>query len=112
MWSLLAARLRPITYIRLAVTLIAGCYLLVFLAMFKTGLLEIVIVPVAICSLVGNMVLALGYLGEDGVEVSEVGAPFSYAGNPRTGSSSCSTFSRCLWHSLMGNTIWCWRCDR
>lgn len=74
----MAAKVRPLQYIRFASTVITACYVLVFVSMFKPYLLEPVIVPVGIFNLVGNMVLALGYLGENGVEVSEVSAHYHW----------------------------------
>jgi hypothetical protein len=73
LWFLLASRLRPITYIRCAATLIAACYGLAFVAMHHvSSLLDASLVPVAVFNLVGSPLLSLGYLGEDDVEVSEV----------------------------------------
>lgn len=74
LWFLAASRLRPRAYIRAASALIAACYCLTFVAMQQSSsLLDVALIPVAVFNLVGSPLLSLGYLGEDGLEVSEVG---------------------------------------
>ncbi|KAF8067137.1 mok12 [Scenedesmus sp. PABB004] len=72
-WFWVAAVLRPRAYIRLSSLAMLASWLLVFLGIRFSDLLGIVVVPVAAASLVGSPLLSLGFLGEDDVEVSEVG---------------------------------------
>jgi hypothetical protein len=73
LWFLLVGRIRPVSYIRFAVTSTAACYCLVLVALFNPAVIDAAIIPVGLLSLAGAMLLSLGYLGEEGVEVSEVG---------------------------------------
>lgn len=72
LWFALAAHITPRRYIRFAVTTIAACYCLAFVAIFQPVLIDVSIIPIGGLSLVGIVLLSLGFLGEDGIEVSEV----------------------------------------
>jgi len=71
-WFYLAARLRPVVYIRLAAVVIFLSYLFVFISMYFTELLGIALITSGVCNLVANPTLSFGFLGDDEVEVSEV----------------------------------------
>lgn len=57
----------------MAAALIAACYGIVLVSMYISDALDFILLPVAVCNLIGSPLLSLGYLGEDGIEVSEVG---------------------------------------
>lgn len=73
LWFWAAARLRPVSYIRLAAATVMGASVLVFVCIYFSSVLGLGLLFVAAANQVGNPLLSFGFLGDDDVEVSEVG---------------------------------------
>jgi hypothetical protein len=72
-WFFLAAYLRPVVYIRMAACLACISYMLAALAIFAYGVVNPVLLALAVTNLVACPLVSFGFLGDEEVEVSEVG---------------------------------------
>jgi hypothetical protein len=73
LWFVLAAYLRPAHYIRLAACLVAASYAAALLAVYAVEVATPVLLALAVTNLVACPVVSFGFLGDEEVEVSEVG---------------------------------------
>lgn len=72
-WFFLAAYLRPVVYIRMATIVVFVSYLLALLAIYAWDLVNMVLLLLAVTNLVASPIVSFGFLGDEEVEVSEVG---------------------------------------
>lgn len=72
-WFFLAAYLRPVVYIRMATVVVFLSYLLALIAIYTWDLINIVLLLLAVTNLVASPLVSFGFLGDEEVEVSEVG---------------------------------------
>jgi hypothetical protein len=72
-WFFLAAYLRPVIYIRMATIVVFFSYLLALLAIYQWDLVNLVLLLLAVTNLVASPLVSFGFLGDEEVEVSEVG---------------------------------------
>ncbi|KAF6252281.1 hypothetical protein COO60DRAFT_1644178 [Scenedesmus sp. NREL 46B-D3] len=72
-WFWLGSKVKPAMYIRAAALLVVASYLLAFVAMYASGIITLAVGLVACTNLVSAPILSMGLLGEEGVDVFEVG---------------------------------------
>jgi len=72
-WFFLAAYLRPVVYIRMSCVVVFASYLLALLAIYAWDLVNLVLLLLAVTNLVASPIVSFGFLGDEEVEVSEVG---------------------------------------
>lgn len=72
-WFFLAAYLRPVVYIRMASIVVFVSYLMALVAIYAWDLVNMVLLLLAVTNLVASPIVSFGFLGDEEVEVSEVG---------------------------------------
>ncbi|WIA20821.1 hypothetical protein OEZ85_005176 [Tetradesmus obliquus] len=73
LWFWLGAKLKPATYIRAAALAVAASYLLAFVALYASSIITLAVGLVGCVNLVAAPIMSMGLLGQEEVDVFEVG---------------------------------------